>query len=467
MKTKLEAYEVMKAAYEAKKEQKASDEEFLAKLLVMCAEKAKQYDERKMLRANEEAAIAEAIAILNSDAAFESFGKVAATKTGATGPALLQLSLRRSRASQRLQAVDVLKRAAGMQKSLRLARIAAQLEAGNPFAVVLEEIQKMIELIGKEGKADKEQLDWCNSERESNHADLQEKKDQIETLNTEITDLDTLINDPETGLKVQILQTEEKLVNNHDSQVKETKERTDENLAYQVNIANIVEAEDLLTRAIKVLKKYYASLEAHYAEALLQREEPAPPDTWEGDFGGQKAKGGDAISMLEFLLEESKKEEENAHADEEAAQKAYEDSMTDLKSEEAELQRSLADLQQTLAEKEKELQEKTEELKKTEADKLAIEVYLEKIKPGCDFITSNFDLRESNRGKEKAALEKATELLKDTPAYKAAVTAAEQDAMGECKDTCVGREAHVECKACLAEVTVPGYCAGHPGTEGC
>merc|ERR1719405_172491 len=113
------------------KEQKASDEEFLAKLLVMCAEKAKQYDERKMLRANEEAALAEAIAILNSDAAFESFGKVAATKTGATGPALLQLSLRRSRASQRLQAVDVLKRAASMQKSLRLARIAAQLEAGN------------------------------------------------------------------------------------------------------------------------------------------------------------------------------------------------------------------------------------------------------------------------------------------------------------------------------------------------
>merc|ERR1719408_752582 len=171
--------------------------------------------------------------------------------------------------------------------------------------------------------------------------------------------------------------------------------------------------------------------------------------------------------MLEFILEESKKEEANAHSDEEVAQKAYEDSMSDLKSEEAELQRSLADLQQTLAEKEKELQEKTEELKKTEADKLAIEVYLEKIKPGCDFITSNFDLRESNRGKEKAALEKATELLKDTPAYKAAVTAAEQDAMGECKDTYVGREAHVECKACLADVTVPGYCAGHPGTEGC
>merc|ERR1719213_556085 len=141
--------------------------------------------------------------------------------------------------------------------------------------------------------------------------------------------------------------------------------------------------------------------------------------------------------------------------------------MADLKAEQAELEKSLATLQQTLAEKEKELQQKNEELKQTEADKLAIERYLEKIKPGCDYITTNFDLRESNRGKEKAALEKAVELLKGTPAYKAAVVAAEEEAMGDCKETCVGREEHVECKACLAKVTVPGYCAGHAGTEGC
>merc|ERR1719463_962724 len=62
----------------------ASDEEFLAKLLVMCAKKAKEFEERQLMRANEEAAIAKAISILNSDAAFEAFGKVKATKSGAT-----------------------------------------------------------------------------------------------------------------------------------------------------------------------------------------------------------------------------------------------------------------------------------------------------------------------------------------------------------------------------------------------
>merc|ERR1719195_483265 len=80
---------------EAKK-QKASDEEFLEKLLPMCEEKAKGYANRKILRANEEAAIAEAISILNSDDAFATFGTVDATSTGKTGAAFIQLrSVRR------------------------------------------------------------------------------------------------------------------------------------------------------------------------------------------------------------------------------------------------------------------------------------------------------------------------------------------------------------------------------------
>merc|ERR1719235_1404468 len=66
------------------KETKASDEEFLASLLDMCTKKAADYNERNLLRKNEQAAVAQAIAILNSDAAFETFGKVSATSTGAT-----------------------------------------------------------------------------------------------------------------------------------------------------------------------------------------------------------------------------------------------------------------------------------------------------------------------------------------------------------------------------------------------
>jgi len=208
-------------------------------------------------------------------------------------------------------------------------------------------------------------------------------------------------------------------------------------------------------------------------ESSLAQEDPAPPSTWEEEegvargFRGQSEKGTQVIEMLEFILLESKKEEAMAHKDEEEAQHAFEDSMADLKKEEADLMKTLAELNATLAEKRAELEQKKEELEKEVAGKIATEEYLEKIKPGCDFITENFDYREESRAAEEEALKKAIEILKGSPAYQAAVASAEEESFGECKAKCIGQKEHVECKACLAEVTIPAYCAGHAGTEGC
>merc|ERR1719478_919699 len=141
--------------------------------------------------------------------------------------------------------------------------------------------------------------------------------------------------------------------------------------------------------------------------------------------------------------------------------------MAALKKLEAGDEKSLAQKQATLAEKEKELLEAQEDLKKTTKDKEAIEAYLAKIKPGCDFITTNFDTREKNRKTEKDALEKAVKLIKATPAYKTAVSEATVESYGDCKEHCVKDKEDVKCKACMADVTVPAYCAGHEGTKGC
>merc|ERR1719324_2065911 len=177
--------------------------------------------------------------------------------------------------------------------------------------------------------------------------------------------------------------------------------------------------------------------------------------------------GGDAVTMLKFILSETKKEETEAHTDEEKAQADYEDSMTDLKKEQARLEGSLVKLQEDLATAEKTLVEKKEDHKDAENAAAKITDYLAKIKPGCDFITTNFDMREKNRATEKGALEKAVKLIKGTPAYKTAVNSATVESYGDCKEPCVKDEDHVECKACMADVTIPAYCAGHKGTPGC
>merc|ERR1719437_285763 len=142
--------------------------------------------------------------------------------------------------------------------------------------------------------------------------------------------------------------------------------------------------------------------------------------------------------------------------------------MTQLKDEEKKLLDNLRKLKLDLAKTEEELLGKQTDLAATIKDKEAIEAYLEKIKDGCDFITDNIDERKSSRSNEKEALTKTVDLLKKTPAYITAEDAAHQESLGDCADICNEKtEESAQCKACLAKVTVPAYCAGHPTVSGC
>jgi len=447
--------------------QKASDEAFLAELLPLCADKAKGFQTRKLLRANEESAIAEAISILNSDDAFASFGKTDATSTGSKGGLMFIQVHAAGDAKDRRMVQKVLMDA----KSARLAKVVSLLQGENAFDEVLGEIDKMIEVIGEEGKADKEKLDWCNDERKTNKKLVKDKKADMLSLKESIDKLTSDINDPKKGLKAMIQETEEKLVQNREAQTTETAERLQENAAYQTDVKNLVKAESILTRAMKVLSKYYDDLAAKVeaGQVGLIQEDPTPPAAWkgDGDYSGQSDQGNGVISMLEFIHEETVKEETTAHEDEEKSQAEYEDSMTKLKNEQAAGEKSLSKLQDDLATAEQDKLNAEESLKDTTADKEAAEDYLLKIKPGCDFITENFKLRNTNRATEKKALEKAVGLIKATPAYKTAVNSATVESYGDCKKPCVADTADVKCKACMADVTIPAYCAGHEGTKGC
>jgi hypothetical protein len=518
---------------------KADNEEFLAKLQKMCAEKTKAFEDRKMVRANEEAAVAEAVSILNSDEAFETFGAVKATTEGGTGPSLLQVSASRHTFSVREQVQKELARVAQRSKSLKLAKIAVSLEVGNPFDKVIEELDAMVELIAKEEKADDEQKAWCDSEREENHEQLADKTTNKESLEGRVVELTDTIENAETGLKKQLADENTKLSENRKDQADEIETRGLENAAYQANIVNLVNAEKTLDKALKVLKKFYDWLHKksgphHYEKkagkdsgssnikripeatveemeeacsadpgcagfntmgwmkaaidpeekwyaaegdlyvkvydeenpvVLMQKkEEPAPPDA---DFSATgQGQATDAVSMLGFILEETKKEEEQAHTDEETAQKTFEDTMNDLKTQEAACLETIADLTDSLASTEKSLEETTIDLQKTTKEKIALERYLLKIKPGCDFITENIDTRKDNRSAETTALTTAKEKLMGTPAYKSAAAAVEKEMLGKCADACSDKTS-VECKACLAGTSVTGYCAAHKGEAGC
>lgn len=199
---------------------------------------------------------------------------------------------------------------------------------------------------------------------------------------------------------------------------------------------------------------------------LLQQGPVYEGEMFEDEFKGQRDAG--VLGLIEGIKEDTAKEEEAADKAEKEALEAYEKSMADLADEQKTLEETIATLEGNIAKAEVDKANAEQDLKKTTAALDKVVAYLAQIKPGCDFIDENLDLRKKSRAAEKTALEGAIKLLKGTPAFKAAVTAAEQEALGECKDICnkAGRE-HAECEACLADTSVPGFCAGHPGTPGC
>merc|ERR1719310_1568405 len=180
------------------------------------------------------------------------------------------------------------------------------------------------------------------------------------------------INDPESGLKAQIQNTEKSLSDNTESQTKQTASRTEDNLAYQQDVKNLVKAQSILSKAIKVLKTYYDDMEKQLSEGLnvslmqAKKEDPnAPADSLHDDHAGQSSQGNAVLKMLNFILGETNKEEMKAHADEEKAQAEYEDEMQSLKNQEAKDQKLLGKLQETLAGKEKDLIDANEDLADT------------------------------------------------------------------------------------------------------
>merc|ERR1719379_2785697 len=124
----------------------------------------------------------------------------------------------------------------------------------------------MLDLIKEEGKADQENYDWCKDERKEKNKLLDETKKDIGITDLAIDTLVKTIEHPETGLKKQIADTELALLQNTEAQTEETKTRTEENIAYQKDIKNLVEAEGILKKAIKVRSAYYDDMDEKVKE---------------------------------------------------------------------------------------------------------------------------------------------------------------------------------------------------------
>lgn len=388
-----------------------SQKSLKANLEKVLADKTKTYEDRKLLRTQEDSAISKAISILNSDSAFESFNKASVPDsflqlTTSTGAELMQ---------RRLQVLSFIRSQAHSSHSSRLARLAVRMSAEqteNPFDKVMEEIISMKAVIDKEEGVDNKKFGSCKKGRSDNKAAIEEQDNAINSQNKKITG-NKQSKRESTKSKSE---ASEELKMSIANQEAATTSRAKENQDYQQNIADLQIAQNLVKHAIETLKTYYDKI-SFVQEQRNGATAVAEPTYDEGAYAGQSKKGGSVMTLMQTMLKSVEESETEAHKTEHTAQAAFEDLMAKETTNEALQKKTIQDLKKSLAETSLSLDESEAALADASEQKAAAEKYLMEIKPSCDFITANLDKRKANRAAEKDSLDNAVKLIKGTPAY--------------------------------------------------
>merc|ERR1719356_1710321 len=282
-----------------------ADEQFLMDLKEKCQMTDQEWEARQKTRAAEMEAVSKALAILSGDDAHDTF-------TRPFNPALVQTGSHRY--GGRRQAAELLAAKASKLHSPRLAALATSMKL-DAFEKVKKAIDDLVKALQDEMAAEVKKRDWCIEEFDNNALETQQtefvKKDVLAKIAALETTIKTLTVEIDT-LKAEIAEMEK--------QLKAASEARDaQNKEFQTTVADQQETQKLLKSALEVLAGFYGK----GTTALVQNKQGPPPPGFE-EYKKSAASGG-VMEMIEQIMLDAKKMEEETRRDEQEAQKAYED----------------------------------------------------------------------------------------------------------------------------------------------
>ncbi|CAK0897167.1 unnamed protein product, partial [Prorocentrum cordatum] len=172
------------------------DKKYLDDLTATCDQKARDFESRQQLRAEEIVAVQKAIEIISSDAVAGNADKHLPAMAQTRGRALAQAHAAHARSLSesvvRDRAVSFLRRRAGELDSRVLQTLAARV-SDDPFAKVKKLIKDLIVRLMEEANAEAEHKGWCDTELSTNEQTRKEKTAAVETLHAEIDELQASI----------------------------------------------------------------------------------------------------------------------------------------------------------------------------------------------------------------------------------------------------------------------------------
>jgi len=393
------------AAYEEFTDTQAQlkiDQTFLMNLKKKCSATDAEYEARTKSRLEELVAVEDTIAFLNSDDAFENFDK---TVNSASFLQLKQLS--KGEHALRLRAAQALRRT-GSAELAALAQ-AVQLDA---FTKVKAAIDAMVAELSKQSAEDSKHRDWCIDEMNKNNRTLAAAEDKKADLEATISDLTKTIETLTKSIKEKM-----DSVTEMQAEMKKASEiREAENADFQQMVTDQQITQAILTKALDRMKKVYAdNVYALNQGAPHIQTSGTHTDPGNGparfDEYEKKPAGNKVISMIQTVLSDAKKMEDEARFAEVDAQGAYESFMQDSNKSIETYQRAIVNMSEEKAKSEQALQAAKTDLQGTTREIENLYGVLGDLHTSCDFVVNNFDARQDARAAEIDALKEAKAIL--------------------------------------------------------
>jgi hypothetical protein len=425
---------------------------FVANLAAQCATKKKEWAERSKVRAEEIAAISEAIKILNDDDALDLFKKTLSLTQQRNSMQFLQEHSQMKTVMRAREMVASLSRKYGSQQ-YALLQYAMSAKAVD-FSKIIAQIDGMVKVLGDEQDDDDTQKAFCEKEISKSEKEQAETEEAIEVSAASIDEMTS--SSATLAEEIKTLGDEIKAL---DKAVAEaTEQRKEEHAEFLTFQTESNAAVQLIEKAKNRLFKFYRP--NMYKEApkreLTEEEKllvasgagdmvataapefipgttqtvfaqvfgsvfaqvrvkddaaPAPPpETW-GAYQKKDGKSNGVIGLMEMLAKELQTDITEAEHEEETAQKDYERLMSESQKNREEKVGSITTKEAAKAELDMKL-ETTKEQKALQETELAnIKTALHELHANCDFLIENYEVRKEARVNEIEGLKNAKSVL--------------------------------------------------------
>merc|ERR1719399_956111 len=184
--------------------------------------------------------------------------------------------------------------------------------------------------------------------------------------------------------------------------------REEEKAKNTETIKDAQEAQTAVAQALTVLKEFYAK--AGEATALVQQQ-PEAPEIFDEPYKGMGGESGGVIGMLEVIQSDFARLEAETKAAESAAQKEYDQFMTDSEVSKTQKTQDIEHKTKAKQDQSKSMTEKKSDLEGTQKELDAALDYYEKLKPSCVDSGISYEDRVARREEEIQSLKEALQIL--------------------------------------------------------